>query len=290
MLEGQRFFEKYIIRYASSASIINGQESSNVISSQLLAVTPSQIEEVDTISASQEYAMLVRAGNKSLPGAREECDIISTKTRGDIFDSQKHDKASFFNKQSNYNLLHMSMHAFLDDKHPLDSYMLLKSSDDSHDDRLYGHEISAQPFDQEMVVLSACNTSLGSTINGNGILSLSQAFFMAGVKSTVTSLWKVPDHSTRIIMEAFYSHLEEGLTKSESLYNAKKDYLDQTIDPKERSPYYWAGFILTGSDSTLSFPSPFPSPFPNALLIFGILLFASILITFFIKFNRSANV
>ena len=50
-------------------------------------------------------------------------------------------------------------------------------------------------------------------------------------------------------MFPFYDFLEKGLSKSEALKRAKIHYLKTTSDPHLRTPYYWAGFVISGDVS-----------------------------------------
>jgi CHAT domain-containing protein len=61
--------------------------------------------------------------------------------------------------------------------------------------------------DVEMATLSACDTGLGAVAGGEGALGLQRAFQVAGARTTVTSLWKVPDRATKELMIRFYDNL-----------------------------------------------------------------------------------
>jgi CHAT domain-containing protein/Tfp pilus assembly protein PilF len=119
----------------------------------------------------------------------------------------------------------------------------------------------------ELVVLSACETGLGKTAGGEGILGLQRAFQVAGAGSVVSSLWSVEDDATRLLMERFYDNLwSKKLPKAEALREAQLFLLreaprqgllvrgpprlnaPQPLPAANRPtpPFYWAAFVLSG--------------------------------------------
>ncbi len=111
-------------------------------------------------------------------------------------------------------------------------------------------EISAMDLTGvELCVLSACETNVGLRRGGQGIASLQTALHAAGVRTAITSLWKVPDEATRELMTEFYRRLwvlKEP--KAKALWNAKRKLREQ-LDG-EGKPIYsirdWAGWVLSG--------------------------------------------
>jgi CHAT domain-containing protein len=100
----------------------------------------------------------------------------------------------------------------------------------------------------DLVVLSACETGLGRMVRGEGVLGLPRAFFYAGARSVLVSLWSVSDRSTAQLMTTFYESLiGKGETTSEALSNAK-----ETLRKKSNTahPFYWAPFVLIGPPET----------------------------------------
>jgi CHAT domain-containing protein/tetratricopeptide (TPR) repeat protein len=118
----------------------------------------------------------------------------------------------------------------------------------------------------DLAVLSACETGLGQIQGGEGALGLQRAFQLAGARTAVTSLWKVPDAATQALMTRFHRNLwEKRMPKLEALREAQLWMIQEgrkhpelglrgglerpEPKPNERdpvSPYYWAAFVLSG--------------------------------------------
>jgi CHAT domain-containing protein/tetratricopeptide (TPR) repeat protein len=99
----------------------------------------------------------------------------------------------------------------------------------------------------ELVVLSACETGLGQAHVGEGVFGLRRAFVLAGAKTLVMSLWKVPDEPTCELMEDFYRRLLAGEGRAEALRQAQL-----ALQAKYPDPFYWGAFICQGDPGPLS--------------------------------------
>jgi CHAT domain-containing protein len=141
-----------------------------------------------------------------------------------------------------------------------------------------GEVMSTWRLHAELVTLSACQSGLGRQSGGEGFVGFAQAFFLAGSRSLVVSLWKVDDQATALLMSRFYqnwlgkrSGLGQPLSKAAALREAK-DWLRGLKGAEERwalqrrgrgepiaragepppqrptfaHPHDWAGFILIG--------------------------------------------
>lgn len=114
-----------------------------------------------------------------------------------------------------------------------------------------------------LVTLSACETGLGKTAGGEGLIGLQRSFQIAGARSVVSSLWKVNDVATRQLMERFYKNMfERDMNKLEAMMEAQRFLLNnpsavrgKTIDvrkiedkskSKRLEPRYWAAWVLSG--------------------------------------------
>ncbi|HKI16874.1 MAG TPA: CHAT domain-containing tetratricopeptide repeat protein, partial [Isosphaeraceae bacterium] len=109
----------------------------------------------------------------------------------------------------------------------------------------------------ELVVLSACETGRGRVAGGEGVLGLQRAFQLAGARSAVASLWKVPDEETHQLMREFYRRVwsKNPVSKAEALRQAQlwmlenwkpRGTLERHAPQGPPPPYYWAAFVLSG--------------------------------------------
>ncbi|HZZ26893.1 MAG TPA: CHAT domain-containing protein [Pirellulales bacterium] len=113
----------------------------------------------------------------------------------------------------------------------------------------------------QLATLSACETGLGQTAGGEGVLGLQRAFQLAGARSTVAMLWKIPDKASQLLMTDFYENLwdkDQHFSKLEALRQAQLKMLregakrgvelpdDKTAHDGRMSPLYWAAFELSG--------------------------------------------
>ena len=94
----------------------------------------------------------------------------------------------------------------------------------------------------ELAVLSACETNVGIRSAGSGIESLQSGLHAAGVRTAITSLWKVDDFWTKELMLEFYRRIwVEGQPKAQALWDAK-----MMIRARGAAPKDWAAWVLSG--------------------------------------------
>lgn len=119
-----------------------------------------------------------------------------------------------------------------------------KESATSNDDGvLTAYEATNLQLDSTyLVVLSACETGLGETKNGEGVYGLQRGLKVAGAKYVLMSLWKVNDLATRSLMESFYNNWLSGSDIHSAFKAAQME-----LRAKYPHPYYWGAFVLLGN-------------------------------------------
>ncbi len=138
-----------------------------------------------------------------------------------------------------FGIIHMASHGQFDPINPLFSAIKLTKGG-GEDGNLEAAEIFGLKINADIVVLSACQTGLGRVTKGDDVIGLNRAFFYAGTHTIVSSLWRVSDVSTAVMMKEFYRQYMYH-NKSESLRLA-------TLHVKKRFPHpgYWGAFTLVG--------------------------------------------
>lgn len=170
----------------------------------------------------------------------QEASSIKNVIDGDFLIFENATKSAFNNINEDYAILHLSTHATAGDFYSPPAI-------EFYNETLYLPEIYGYNLDCNLVVLSACETGIGTLRKGEGVLSLARGFSYAGVKNLIVSLWKVNDKSTENLMTNFYKNYKKTGSKSEALHISKLNYLEDTSIPAlKKSPYYWASFIYFG--------------------------------------------
>jgi CHAT domain-containing protein len=145
-----------------------------------------------------------------------------------------------------YSILHIASHALINQSDPKQSCIVVAPSAETGDDGiLIMEEIFNLPHAPDMVVLSSCRSGVGKVVRGEGMVSLSRAFFYAGSRSLVVSLWPVDDQSTSRWMIEFYRCIASGMDREEAVRAVKIAFLHSDT-PALKHAYYWAPFIMMG--------------------------------------------
>ncbi|WP_273443779.1 CHAT domain-containing protein [Neolewinella agarilytica] len=249
------------IRYAYSATVLRELSERPAVSYQhnLLGFAPSFGGEASAEAVGRSVSLAARLGERALVGLqplrfnRAEVEDIADMVPGTrIFVGDKATRSRFLEELGDGQILHLSTHGMVNAADPKLSFVAFTQRGDSLEleELLYYNDLTALPLQTELVVLSACETSLGTYVPGETTLSLATAFTAAGARSTLTTLWQVDDAATRDLMVAFYRELATGKDRSEALSAAQ---LAQLEGGDFAHPYFWSAMTLYGEAGAIDF-------------------------------------
>ena len=191
---------------------------------------------------------------KNLPGTLTELNQL-----GNLFKKQKpciYKKAQAteanlqrLNKQgilAKYRYLVFSAHGYLSPQVPaLSSIVLgLLNNPTGIDGYVTAGEWPGYDLKSDLMVLSACETGLGEAVSGEGVMGLPYAFYVAGNKNTLLTLWSISDEITAEFITRFFAKLKAGQGQIQALTATKREFMKRGGNYSK--PMYWAAFVLYG--------------------------------------------
>jgi len=203
-----------------------------------------------------------------LPGTEKEAKRISR-----LFDKDKvkvlvgiEAEEKTVKRVKNVRILHLATHGFFLEPGKNQNYFqekgfenpLLRSGialagankayriENEEDGILTAYEVTGMDLSNtELVVLSACETGVGSVRSGEGVFGLRRAFALAGAKNMLLTLWPVSDDITADLMIRFYQVYKNGKFPLTALREAQLETIKNLrIKRKSALPALWAPFIL----------------------------------------------
>ena len=234
MPDGSLFGDKFTVSYLPSASTL-----------AYLATPPAQ------------PGALLALGNPTAEGlpplqySEEEVNQAVTAIGGEAFTGKDATLALVQQKATDAGIFYVAAHGTFDARSPLFSALHLASTS-TDSGLLEAYKIYSLDLTQrtQLVVLSACDTAVGTLSAGDEFTGLNRAFLYAGAPSVIATLWTVDDKATQLLMTTFFQMRAKGQSTAQALQSAQaylRNYQENGQTPYT-SPYYWAAFILTGRD------------------------------------------
>ncbi len=253
---GQSYLiQEYNITYALSFTVLFSEQPTRT-QGDLLAIAPGFEEEIkqaykmelDSLELPDEdYLRTVRQ-----PWSLKLVDKLRKKFAHATFIGLRATEANIKANIHKGKVLYFGTHAIADPADPLRSRLVLAKEvgAQTEDGYLHAYELYGLPLEAELAVLNACESGLGNLQKGEGMISLAYSIHYAGCPSTVLSLWKVDEKVSTQITENFLDFLDQGLSKSAALRQAKLDYL-ASANATLQHPFYWGGMVLMGKDGSV---------------------------------------
>ncbi len=191
-------------------------------------------------SAAGAFRGAAREWQRLAGSQREAADIARLLPAGSLdtlsgFDATR--EALLGRDLSRYRILHFATHGTADAEAPQLSTLVLSTYD--RGGRAIAGEVFAgdllhRPLDADLVVLSACDTSIGQETAGEGLLGLRYAAHASGARAVVASLWPVADVIGARMMADFYSsvvrdHHSPTAALSQVMRSARRQWFDPAL-------------------------------------------------------------
>ncbi|AFY47137.1 filamentous haemagglutinin family N-terminal domain protein [Nostoc sp. PCC 7524] len=252
--DGKQFLvEQYSLGLMPSLSLTNTAYT-DIKQSQILALGISQSTQ----------------GQQPLPAVPVELSTLVSKLwPGKLLLDQQAtlENLKMIRRQQPFGIIHLATHADFIPGPLSNSYIQL------WEDKLHLNQLRQLRLNEpqvEMMVLSACRTALGDEEVEIGFAGLA---VLAGVKTSIASMWAVNDTGTAALMTKFYESLRTAPIRAEALRDAQMAMVKgqvfikdgrvqgletvpsiplpaesiQETDLKLTHPYYWAAFTMVGN-------------------------------------------
>jgi CHAT domain-containing protein len=239
---GRPLIEKHALLMAPSIqtlSFLNGRRSGPAGSALVVGNPALQPVRLNPSSSS-------RIALPDLPFAASEAAAVGRILGAEPLLGPAATKAAVLARMPTANVIHLASHGVAGDVRGSGAPGAIVLTADGADDGLLATpEIMRLRLNADLVVLSACNTGLGN-LSGDGVIGVSRAFFAAGAKNVMVSLWTIPDQTTAALMVDFYQALARGRNSALALRQAML-----AIRVEHPDPLAWAGFVLMGGGNDL---------------------------------------
>jgi len=210
-------------------------------------------------------------GRLQLRFAESEARKVTQLTAGRCLVGDSPKKETLFQSGPEYRLLHFSCHGYFDAEDFLKSYLYVAPNEYLSVQDVFEH----LHLRCDLVTLSACESGLNWVGPGDELGGFVRAFFYAGARMLIVTLWRVDELSTWILMDQFYKAIQTGLAIAEALKQAQlylknltykqlqayatedefglsvRTLLEEVTEEEEdgkpfADPYYWGPFVIIG--------------------------------------------
>jgi CHAT domain-containing protein len=145
-------------------------------------------------------------------------------------------------------VLHFSGHTVVNRQFPFLSELLFAPSP-SDNGSLTASEIASHVFtDAKLVVLASCEGAAGTSVDGEGLISVATSFLAAGIPSAVAAIWPIDDREARQFFASFHRELRLRRDPLAALHATQLSAMRRLGPGSAIRP--WAGFLAFGGTLT----------------------------------------
>ncbi|WFL77917.1 CHAT domain-containing protein [Altererythrobacter arenosus] len=149
-------------------------------------------------------------------------------------------------------LVYIASHAVSHPRNPLTRGYVAMSGGHYYAGHIRQENFPGWDDNHPLVVLSACQTALGRTLEGGGF-GIARTWTRAGAGQVAGSLWNVSDSATKVLMTNFMRQMKAGYAPEFAMQKAQLQTL-RHVDDRGRQPFMndpkmWASFTIFGKPS-----------------------------------------
>ena len=141
----------------------------------------------------------------------------------------------------NAHVLHIASHGYFAAEASDIVGIVLSAADDDENGFVSLTDMIGNQFNNELVVVSGCDTGKGEHLDGEGYMSVSRGFLSQGAASVISTLWPVSDRASATLMKFFYQDLVISRQPANALAIAQVRLKQET---RYKHPSYWAGYLF----------------------------------------------
>ena len=183
---------------------------------------------------------LLVGGTADLPeSSRELHEIAALYPRSTLIEPGHSSSARLRFAMGGADIFHFAGHARVNDISPWRSRLILGDGTDQVDLEQLGRLDLRRV---RLVVLSSCETGVGTLLRGEGPITLARPFLIAGVPAVIGSLWKLEDRNARDLSVRFHNSYRAGHSAADALRQAQLELLNAG------APWHsWAGLFVASA-------------------------------------------
>ncbi len=140
-------------------------------------------------------------------------------------------------------VLHISAHGYFDSARMKPTLLINDST------LLPADFVSTFKNPPVLACLIMCESAQGEIKTYEGSQNMAREFAMIGTPASISSLWKVDDKASALIMQNFYDYLDQGFPTQEALQKAKIQFRSE--HPEMAHPFYWASLQCKGDNISI---------------------------------------
>jgi CHAT domain-containing protein len=237
----------------------------------------------DSMGEGERFAVPWLAGRRleALPHSRTEArGMVRRLGSGSVLRTGRAASERFLKtaELERFGVLHLATHSVIDPREPQRSAVLLSPGAPDEDGQLQLREVVELDLDNALVILSGCSSALGEITESEGVVGMARAFFQAGARTVVGSLWPMRDDEAEELVTRMGEELKRGASVGEAVALTRRAAIAQG-----QPPAAWAGLVLLGDAGHVPVPGGASRSVPvfwlaavAGVLVFGFLVARSI--------------